>query len=152
MNPSEDASGWRRLAPRWGRRRALPPHLNVGVWGEAEAERALREKGYRILGRRVRVLRRLELDLVARDGDCLVFVEVKTRGSDAFGRPASAVDQAKRRRLSRAAMIYLRPLKPRPATFRFDVVEVIGTPESGVGDLRHIVNAFPLAGGYRAPW
>jgi putative endonuclease len=139
----------------WRRRQRQPPtapHLRIGEWGEEAAARALADKGYRIVGRRVRPGRRLELDLVARDGDCLVFVEVKTRGSDRFGRPAAAVDRAKRRLLSRAAVRFLMRLRPRPATFRFDVVEIIGDPDSGIQDIRHIVNAFPLEGGYRAPW
>ncbi|MDP2991221.1 MAG: YraN family protein, partial [Kiritimatiellota bacterium] len=63
---------------------------STGPWGEAQAERTLRQKGYAILGRRVRVGRRDELDLVARDGEVLVFVEVKTRKAEMFGRPGEA--------------------------------------------------------------
>ena len=124
---------------------------STGTWGEAQAERALRQKGYAILGRRVRVGRRDELDLVARDGAVLVFVEVKTRKTEAFGRPGAAVNHAKRHYLSRAAVRYLKHLRHPPNAFRFDVVEVIGTVDIPTPLIRHIENAFPLDRCYRVP-
>ena len=124
----------------------------LGRWGEACAERHLRDKGYRILGRRVRVGRRDELDLVAADGAVLVFVEVKTRAGEDFGRPAAAVNRAKRHHVSRAAARYLKNLPRRPDHFRFDVVEVIGREEAGAPVVRHIENAFTLAAPYRLSW
>lgn len=133
----------------WPWKRAAP---DAGRWGEELAESLLRRKGYRILGRRVRVGRRDELDLVARHGAVLVFVEVKTRGGTDFGRPASAVGPRKRHALSRGALHYLRQLRERPDYFRFDVVEVIGRQGEGRPDLRHIENAFPLDRCYRARW
>ena len=125
--------------------------LSAGQWGEAQAERALRQKGYAILGRRVHVGRRDELDLVARDGAVLVFVEVKTRKTEAFGRPCAAVNHAKRHYLSRAAVRYIKQLRQRPEAFRFDVVEVIGTVDTPAPLIRHIENAFPLDRCYRVP-
>lgn len=116
----------------------------TGKWGERAAEDVLRRKGYRILGRRVRVAGRDEIDLVARDGKVLVFVEVKTRASEQYGRPIDAVDRHKRQVTSRAAMRYIRKLKKRDIPFRFDVVEVIGTPEDGADTIRHIEEAYPL--------
>ncbi len=124
---------------------------STGSWGEAQAERALRQKGYSILGRRVHVGRRDELDLIARDGAVLVFVEVKTRKTEAFGRPGAAVNHAKRHYLSRAAVRYLKHLRQRPNAFRFDVVEVIGTLNTPAPLIRHIENAFPLDRCYRVP-
>jgi len=124
---------------------------STGSWGEAQAERALRQKGYSILGRRVHVGRRDELDLIARDGTVLVFVEVKTRKTEAFGRPGAAVNHAKRHYLSRAAVRYLKHLRQRPNAFRFDVVEVIGTLNTPAPLIRHIENAFPLDRCYRVP-
>ena len=123
----------------------------AGQWGEAQAERALRQKGYSILGRRVHVGRHDELDLVARDGTVLVFVEVKTRKTEAFGRPGEAVNHAKRHYLSRAAVRYLKHLRQPPDAFRFDVVEVIGTVDTPAPLIRHIENAFPLDRCYRVP-
>ena len=125
---------------------------DTGTWGERQAERALRKKGYRILGRRVRVGTRDELDLVARDGDVLVFVEVKTRKTEAYGRPVTAVDRRKRHVLSRGALRYIKQLKCPPVCFRFDVVEVVGTAGRRKPIIRHIENAFPLDRRYSLPW
>ena len=115
----------------------------AGRWGEEVAADFLARAGYRILGRRVRPDRRDEIDIVARKDESLVFVEVKTRTSEAFGRPFSAVDQAKRRALSRAAVRYLRQLNFPKLYYRFDTVEVIGTPVAPP-QVRHIENAFPF--------
>ena len=127
-------------------------HLETGRWGEREAERHLRGKGCRILGRRVRVGTRDELDLVARDGDTLVFVEVKTRGGERYGAPRTAVDSRKRHALSRAAVRYLGALKYPAVCYRFDVVEVIGSPSDGVEAIRHIESAFTLDPRYTPPY
>lgn len=149
------ASTWLRRIGQWLRLRprAQGPATAVsGLWGEAAAERLLKQAGYRILGRRVRVGERDELDLVARDGEVLVFVEVKTRKSEAFGSPVAAVDRRKRRVLSRAIVRYLRGLHYRPLYFRCDVVEVIGQPGDSAPTLRHIPNAFNLDPRYRLPF
>lgn len=117
---------------------------DTGKWGEQVAERLLRGKGYRILGRRVRVAGRDEIDLVARDGRVLVFVEVKTRASERYGRPLAAVDRHKRQVTSRAAMRYMRKLKDPDIMFRFDVVEVIGSAQDDSPRVRHVEEAYPL--------
>lgn len=143
---------WSWLTAWWRTRRtALPEHLRVGLWGEEQAERFLRRLGWKILGRRVRIGRD-ELDLVARNGETLVFVEVKTRRGENFGRPFDAVDRGKRRSLSRAAIRYLKKLPTRPSFFRFDVLEVIGTAEEGTPRIRHIEKAFTLDPRYRVFW
>jgi len=129
-----------------------PEHLKTGVWGEQKAADFLKKLGYKILGQRVRIGTRDELDLVARDGDCLVFVEVKTRGSEAYGRPFSSVDRKKRHTLSRGAIRYLQRLKNPRVSFRFDVVEVIGRADAATPpEIRHIRNAFPLDRRYMLP-
>jgi len=113
----------------------------------------LKEKKYRILGQRVRVGLRDELDLVCRSPDgVLVFVEVKTRASEDFGRPFSAINARKRKALSRASWNYVKKMRPRPDYFRFDVVEVIGEPEQRKPEIRHIENAFSLLGKKRMGW
>jgi putative endonuclease len=140
---------WTRI---WRRVIRKPHHLLVGEWGETVAAEALMKKGFKILGRRVRVGTRDELDLVARDGNVLVFVEVKTRASENFGRPISAVDRDKRHTLSRAAVRYLKRLKDPRVCFRFDVVEVIGEMDAVLPpDVRHTENAFPLEKRYSLP-
>jgi len=123
-----------------------------GEWGEEKAARFLSGKGYRILGRRVRPDAHNELDIVARDGDVLVFIEVKTRGSEDFGSPISAVDARKRRALSRAAVHYLGKLRYPDVFIRFDVVEVIGSEGMRHPEIRHVENAFALDGKYRLPY
>jgi len=124
-------------------------HLDTGKWGEKVVAVYLRKKGYKLLGWRIRIGRRDEFDIIARDGAELVFVEVKTRASEDFGRPAAAVDRHKRHVLSRAAVRYLKKLRNPRVCFRFDVVEVVGH----IGDkeplIRHIENAFSLDPRYR---
>ncbi len=129
-----------------------PTHLETGEWGERLAADYLTTKGYRILGRRVRVGDRDELDLVARHKGCLIFVEVKTRGGERFGRPLRAVDRHKRHTLSRAAVRYLQQLRNPRVCFRFDVIEVVGAPGGTAPPVvRHIENAFPLDRCYSLP-
>jgi putative endonuclease len=116
----------------------------TGIWGEAQAADYLQRHGLQILARRVRLDARDEIDLLARDQSTLVFVEVKTRRSEEFGRPITAVDRRKRHALCRAALRYMRKLHEQPPAFRFDVVEVIGWPLLPGPLIRHIENAFPL--------
>jgi len=131
--------------------KALPREHQTGLWGEKHAEKMLKRKGFKILGRRVRVGDRDEIDLVARDGKVLVFVEVKTRKRETFGRPAESVDRKKRHALSRAAVRYLQRLKDPRRLFRFDVVEVVGSIEEAEPTIRHIDNAFALDSRYSLP-
>ena len=135
------------------RARAKPESHRAGEWGEQLAAAHLAANGYRILGRNVRFGPRRELDIVARlpSPETLVFVEVKTRRAESFGRPISSVDSAKRRALGRAAREYLRRLKAKPARIRFDVVEVVGSPGDSHPAVRHIENAFSMDSGYRFP-
>ena len=136
------------------KRKLRPEAHRAGAWGEGIAADFLEAKGYRILGRNVRFGSRCELDLVARSPapEALVFVEVKTRRNEEFGRPASAVDRGKRRALGRAALRYLHRVKAKPAHIRFDVVEVVGAPDGVAPVVRHIEHAFSLGPGYRLPW
>jgi putative endonuclease len=126
----------------------------AGAWGEQVAADFLKMNGYRILGQNVRFGSRCELDLVVRSPapDALVFVEVKTRRSEEFGRPISFVDRGKRRAMGRAAMRYLHRIKAKPARIRFDVVEVVGSPDDENPVVRHIENAFSPGPSYRLPW
>ena len=142
----------------WWARRFGPPdqadHLALGEWGERQAEKELKRNGCRILGRRVRIGRHDELDLVIRDGICLVFVEVKTRRGEDYGRPAAAVNRDKQRKLCRAAAGYLKRLKTKPDVFRFDVVEVVIDPDEPKAKpiIRHLKNVFQMGSRYKTMW
>ncbi len=107
-------------------RRPADPR-DLGAAGEKVAGEYLRRRGYRILAGSYRT-RAGEIDLVARDGQWLVFVEVKTRESRRYGNPVEAVNREKRRRLAAAAVHYLRRLPRGPVPFRFDIVEVVWPP------------------------
>jgi putative endonuclease len=112
----------------------------VGAYGERVAARHLREQGLVVLDRNWRCADG-ELDLVLRDGDDIVFCEVKTRRGDAFGPPAAAVTAGKVRRLRRLARLWLEQAGVRPHELRFDVVEVL--PQRRGGPLvRHLRAAF----------
>ena len=115
-----------------------------GRWGEDVAVAALEREGCRILGRRVRPNRHDEIDIVARDGDSLLFVEVKSRRGEDYGRPAYAVNREKRHALARAAAAYLRRANFPKCFYRFDVVEVIAKPGETAPVVRHIRDAFPF--------
>src|ERR1700740_2293120 len=95
------------LSSRW-RSRFSPSrkseHLRRGALGEKLARRFLRRNGYKILYRNFRGRRGGEIDIVCRDRDTLVFVEVKTRGGEEFGRPVEAIAVDQRNRISRGAL------------------------------------------------
>jgi putative endonuclease len=123
--------------------KAEPEHLRRGKLGERAAKKHLQKAGLKFLTANFRSARG-ELDLVFRDNDCLVFVEVKTRSSEDWTRPAAAVNAEKRRRLSRCALDYLRLLKNPPVKIRFDVVEVL-LRDGAVAEVRHLPNTFALS-------
>jgi putative endonuclease len=127
-------------------------HLKSGRWGEKQAVKFLRSKHWKIIGERVRIGKHDELDIVADDKTALVFVEVKTRKNENYGRPFSAVNKEKRKRLSRAAVSYLKKKKLQPDYIRFDVIEVIGEPDGDVPEIRHIENSFQLDSAYKLWW
>jgi putative endonuclease len=112
----------------------------LGRTGEDRAAKHLTEKGYTILERNYAAPQG-ELDLIALDGGTLVFVEVKTRTSDAFGAPELAVDQRKQGRMIKAALGYLKHKKLHQMPCRFDVVAISG---AGGDQVVIIQNAFEM--------
>ena len=100
------------------------PHLLYGRLGERIACRYLMRQGFDILARRFRA-RRGELDLVALEGDTLVFVEVRSRSSREFGEPWESVDWQKQQSLRMAADEFIARYDLGQYAFRFDVVSVI---------------------------
>jgi putative endonuclease len=115
-----------------------------GKQGEAEAVRFLKRRGYRILDRNVRLWRG-EIDLVAYDGDVLVFIEVKARRSLRFGGTPWAVDLRKQERLSRLAVQYLAKQRLPDCPCRFDLVLIQGTRDRSP-EIELIQNAFEARG------
>lgn len=113
-----------------------------GAAGEALAARHLEGLGFRIVARNVH-LRHAELDLVALEGACLVFVEVRLRASARFGSAAESVDPRKQRRIARAASELLaRGGLPRHSRVRFDVIAIdAGTTPPGLTHLRDAFTA-----------
>ncbi len=137
---------WQAICARL-RPSEMPEHLRRGALGERAAKKHLRRAGLKFLTANFRSDHG-EIDLVFRDQDCLAFVEVKTRSSEDWTRPAAAVDARKRRLLSLTALDYLRLLKNPPVKFRFDVVEVL-LKDGKVREVRHLPNCFPLQKPYR---
>lgn len=127
----------------WLRHRLRPRSL--GERGERQAARYLRRLGYEIIATRHRQ-RYGEVDILAVDGQTVVFVEVKTRRDRDLGRPAEAVDTQRQGRLTRAALAFLKSHGLLEYASRFDVVEVVWPREQRRPDIHHILNAFPAVG------
>ncbi len=118
----------------------------IGLAGEILAARHLRVQGRKVLYQNYRGPQRGEVDIVARHGSVLTFVEVKTRTSREFGRPADAVNAEKQRLIQRGAQDWMRLLGRPRITFRFDIVEVLLIPGE-LPALNIIANAFTLPDG-----
>ena len=113
---------------------------DIGQTGETIALKFLRRKGYAIVETRFRFLRG-EIDIVARDRKTLVFVEVKMRTGEAFGRPEESVTPAKQRQIRKVAEGYLLRHRLGDVDCRFDVISI--RTQDGAGHaIDHIENAF----------
>ena len=122
-------------------------HLRRGELGERAAKKHLQKAGLKFLTANFRS-ERGEIDLIFRDDDCLVFVEVKTRSSEDWIRPAASVNQKKRRHLCQTALDYLALLKNPEIKIRFDIIEVL-LQDSAVREVRHLPNTFVMEKPYR---
>lgn len=117
----------------------MAKHIETGRQGEELAVNYLKKAGFQILETNWRH-RRLEVDIIAKDGETLVFVEVKTRSYDYFGRPEEFVDKKKEQHLSQAAAAYMEQTGHEWA-IRFDVVSVL-LKKNGEWQLEHLPDAF----------
>jgi len=113
-----------------------------GLTGEALAEIHLKQAGYRILERNYRT-KLGEIDIIAKDRDTIVFIEVKTRRSEHYGSPKWAVTAKKKRKISMVALLYLKSTRQSQAKARFDVVSIGPMEENARIEI--IKNAFELA-------
>ncbi|MFO7751645.1 MAG: YraN family protein [Desulfobacteraceae bacterium] len=122
----------------------MPSRAQVkGAQGEEEACSFLMSRGYRILEKNY-TIRGAEVDIIARDGHTVSFIEVKKRTSLRKGRPAESVTPAKQKKIATAAMHYLKKMGWCDFRVRFDVVEIL-QGDSGT-DIRLIRNAFGAPG------
>ncbi len=136
-----------KIKATFARKKVQPEHLRRGTLGERAAKKHLQKKGLKFLTANFRSARG-EMDLIFRDDDCLAFIEVKTRSSEDWTRPAAAVNAERRRRLSGAALDYLQRLKNPEVKIRFDIVEVL-LADGDVREIRHLPNTFALTKPYR---
>jgi putative endonuclease len=128
-------------------KRVRPESHRRGALGEHAARKHLQNAGLKFLLANFRSDRG-EIDLICRDQDCLVFVEVKARTHDEWSRPAAFVNARKKRLLSLTALDYLRLLKNPEVKIRFDIVEVL-LKDGEVREVRHLPNTFTLSKPYR---
>ena len=113
----------------------------LGKKGEEVALRFLKKKGYKIIQQNY-VCKMGEMDLIAREKDTLVFIEVKTRTSTAFGPPQLAVTSTKQMQLSKVALYFLKQKRLEDIKARFDVVAILLRPEGE--EIELIKDAFDL--------
>jgi putative endonuclease len=113
----------------------------VGRWGESLAAAFLSERGFEVLERNARTPYG-ELDLVARTAGVIVFVEVKTRTSTAYGWPEESISAEKRQHLQQAAASYLQEHPELEGDWRIDVIAILGDPRGGPVEITHFDHAF----------
>ncbi len=114
-------------------------NITTGAKGEEAAVNFLKRRGYNILAQNYKAAR-CEIDIIASHAETLVFVEVKTRKSNAYGYPEEAVTPTKQRNMVRAAEVYIEDNKWKNE-IRFDIISLIPHPE-GTFSIHHICDAF----------
>ena len=129
---------WPPPSPR--RQPSLLSNVRTGRRFEALAERLLNEKGWRVLDRNIRFLRK-EIDLVVEKDGLVAFVEVKGRSGPAFGHPLEAITWRKRQAISVAARVWIARSDFKARCYRFDAVSVRVTPGGGF-ELEHVEGAW----------
>lgn len=118
-----------------------PKSIDIGKAGEAIACRYLKLFGYAIVARNY-ITPLGEIDIIAEDGDVLVFVEVKMRRSDLYGLPEEAVNSRKMQKLTRLAQLYIKKKNLYDKEARFDIVSITAEGRFGKKNIRLIKNAF----------
>jgi putative endonuclease len=113
----------------------------LGSKGESLAVQFLKTKGYKIISKNYKTSIG-EIDIIAQDGETVVFIEVKTRANDSFGYPFEAVHSRKRQKLRNVALLYLKK-QGKEIPVRFDVLSIIYT-ENSIMEIEHIQDAFEV--------
>lgn len=133
---------WNLLTGWWS-----PPQsaASLGNSGESLAAQFLERNGFKIIERQLRGPYG-ELDLVALDADTVVFVEVKTRATNAAGDPTEAITRAKQRKVTQSALAYLKRRHWLERRCRFDVVSILWQGSDGQPEIRHYPAAFDASG------
>jgi putative endonuclease len=108
----------------------------LGTTGEDTACNFLKKNGYKIIERSWQC-RQGEIDIIAKKGKLLAFVEVKARSKEGFGGPAAAVTKSKQKKITASALNYIKLKKPKFKEISFDVIAIVDE-----GKIEHIKNAF----------
>ncbi|MFH2065632.1 MAG: YraN family protein [Pseudomonadota bacterium] len=116
-----------------------------GREGESVAVKQLKKNGYRILVRNYRT-KTGEIDIIAKDGDTVVFIEVKARQTSGYGNPKHAVTWTKQQKIARTALTYLKSTNQMGKRARFDVVAIHPVEDQDQPSIEIIKNAFELTG------
>lgn len=115
----------------------------IGKEGEKLAVEFLKRQGYRILKRNF-TTRFGEIDIIARHGDTVCFIEVKFRGQDAFGSPYDALNRRKQFQIAKSALVYLKASRQADSNYRFDLVAIQQNKSEPKPRIELIPDAFPL--------
>ncbi|NWF52195.1 MAG: YraN family protein [Nitrospirae bacterium] len=113
----------------------------IGIEGENAAVKFLEENGYRIIRRNYNTYIG-EIDIIAQDGETTVFVEVKTRGNESFGKPFEAVNKRKKQKLKNLALLYMKK-QGKEIPIRFDILSIFSN-NNGNKEIEHIKDAFEI--------
>ena len=121
----------------------MPDSTEIGKAAEKAAAKYLKKLGYKVLEKNYRELSG-EIDIIAKEGKCLVFVEVKARSSSDHGWPEEFVDKQKQSKIVKTALKYLKKEKLDDSDVRFDVLAI----DPGSDEIAHIKSAFESSAEY----
>lgn len=112
----------------------------TGKYGEETAAKFLQKAGFKILERNYRYSRLCEIDIIAKDKDTIVFAEVKTRTSTAYGHPFEAISKSKLLNIFKAGLFYLQNTQEHYKNYRIDIISVIGNINDKNPKIEHLKN------------
>lgn len=110
----------------------------IGQLGEEIAAKYLEGHGYKVLERNFHYSRFCEIDIIAKEKETLVFVEVKTRTTANFGHPYEAITKKKLDNIYKAALFYLQQTKEKYKDYRIDIVSILGRDEYKIEHLKNV--------------